>query len=200
VKTTIKDSPPALLGSSDWGAYTGRMCLCSNNSNDDDDDYDMSRNAENNNNNNNSSNRNLQQQKRRRSSLLLVLVLSLIAFIELISGATSVRRVSRVYELATDVTKRRQPLPLHNDHKEDVDELALMMSRAREEVLEDGLLGMSDGSSSKTNSLSFSCPMEPCGLSVLLIGDSLTRFQYDHGPARTVRELRLLPRALKYRH
>jgi hypothetical protein len=149
--------------------------LCSNNSNDDDDDDDddMSRNAEN---NNNSSNQNLQQQKRRRSSLLLVL--SLIAFIELISGGTSVRRVSRVYELATDGSKRRQPLPLHNDHQENVDELALMMSRAMEKVLGDDFPGMIDGSSSKTNSLSFSCPMEPCGLSMLFMGDSLTRFQY----------------------
>jgi hypothetical protein len=151
------------------------------------DDDDMRRNAEDS--SNNSNNKNLQQQ--RRSSLPVALLL--LAYIVLISGGTSVRRLSRVYELAstTDGSRRQQQqqlFPLHdNEHQvvvvahddEDVAELALMMSRAKEKVLEDGLLVMSDGSSSKTNSLaSSSCPMEPCGISMLFMGDSLTRFQY----------------------
>jgi hypothetical protein len=142
------------------------------------DDDDMSRNAD----NNNSNNKTLQQQQRRSS---LPVMLLLIVYMVLIGGGTSVRRLSSVVLETSASTTNGSLLPLHDDHQvivvhddEDVAELALMMSRAMEKVLEDGLLSTSDGSSSKTNSFSFTCPMEPCGISMLFIGDSLTRFQY----------------------
>jgi hypothetical protein len=142
----------------------------------------MCKNAEKNSNNN----QNLPQQHRRSS---LPVVLLLIVYMVLIGCGTSVRQMSSVvFESATTtdgskIQQQQQLLLLQHDKvvvahdDEDVAELALMMSRAMEKVLEDGLLGMqSDGSSSSLHS--FSCPTEPCGISMLFIGDSLTRFQY----------------------
>jgi energy-converting hydrogenase A subunit M len=76
------------------------------------------------------------------------MVLLLIVYIVLIGVGTSVRRLSSVFDLASTTNDAHQGVVVAHDD-EDVDELALMMTTAMEKVLEaDGLLVMSDGSSS----------------------------------------------------